>query len=349
MRRNLLFLICPFVFLALQENVWAQQIVVPAGTLLRCTLNEPNFSSATADVGDPIVCHVGATQQFGREAFPRDTYIAGHLEAYKDPGHFVGKGWLQLSLDRIGLPNTQMSVPGKVVAVSGYRVDRQGKIRGRGHAERDAVEWMLPPLWPWKVLSLPAKGPKPALKGEVAITLRLMEDVTLPQASAAASRAAVQQPRAEPPQSPSPSAHTTIPSIWYVPPGVSAWRSEVADDPVKLAPPSGNESMALEVQGGRITSTPQRSMASAAQLNSLGQRRPSGLTLIFLKSEAIYAVTDYWLDNGRLNYVLSSGTNQSVDLGEVDWSKTLGLNAERGVVITLRSGRHPDQQSPPAQ
>ena len=49
MRRNLLFLICPFVFLALQENVWAQQIVVPAGTLLRCTLNEPNFSSATAE------------------------------------------------------------------------------------------------------------------------------------------------------------------------------------------------------------------------------------------------------------------------------------------------------------
>src|SRR5882757_2321903 len=98
MRRSVLVLICPFVFLALQENVWAQQIVVPAGTLLRCTLNEPNFSSATAEVGDPVVCHVGATQQFGREAFPRDTYIAGHLEAYKDPGHLVGKGWLQLSL-----------------------------------------------------------------------------------------------------------------------------------------------------------------------------------------------------------------------------------------------------------
>jgi hypothetical protein len=344
MKRNLLFLICLLVFLALQGNVWAQQTVVPAGTLLRCTLNEPNFSSATAEVGDPIVCHVGATQQFGREAFPRDTYISGHLEAYKDPGHFVGKGWLQLSLDRIGLPNAQLPVPGKVIAVSGYRVDRQGKIRGRGHAERDAVEWLIPPLWPWKVLSLPAKGPRPALKGEVAITLRLMEDVTLPQ-PAAASRAAVQQPRAEP------STHTptTTPSIWYVPPGMSALRSRVASDSVKPAPPTGNEPMALEIQGGRITSAPQRSMAYPAQLNSLQQRRPSGLTLIVLKSEAIYAVTDYWLDNGRLNYVLSSGTDQSVDFGEVDWSKTLGLNAERGVPITLRSGRHADQQSPPAQ
>jgi hypothetical protein len=342
MRRNLLFLICPFVFLALQENVWAQQIVVPAGTLLRCTLNEPNFSSATAEVGDPIVCQVGATQQFGREAFPRGTYIAGHLEAYKDPGHFVGKGWLQLSLDRIGLPNTELPVPGKVIAVRGYRVDREGKIRGRGHAERDAVEWMLPPLWPWKVLTLPARGPRPALKGEVAITLRLMEDVTVPQASAAASRAPG-PPRAES------STPTTTPSIWYVPPGMSALRSRVTGDSVKPAPASGTEPRVLDVEGTRITSTSQRSVAPAAPLNSPQQRRPSGLTLIALKSEAIYAVTDYWLDNGQLNYVLSSGTDQSVDLGEIDWGKTLGLNAERGVAITLRSGRHADRQSPPAQ
>jgi hypothetical protein len=342
MRRNLLFLICPFVFLALQENVWAQQIVVPAGTLLRCTLNEPNFSSATAEVGDPIVCQVGATQQFGREAFPRGTYIAGHLEAYKDPGHFVGKGWLQLSLDRIGLPNTQLPVPGKVIAVRGYRVDREGKIRGRGHAERDAVEWMLPPLWPWKMLTLPARGPRPALKGEVAITLRLMEDVTVPQASAAASRTPG-QPRAES------STPTTIPSTWYVPPGMSALRSRVAGDSMKPAPASGTEPRVLDVEGTRITPTSQRSVPPAALLNSPQQRRPSGLTLIALKSEAIYAVTDYWLDNGQLNYVLSSGTDQSVDLGEIDWGKTLGLNAERGVAITLRSVRHADWQSPPAQ
>jgi hypothetical protein len=336
MRRNLLFLICPFVFLALPENLWAQQIVVPAGTLLRCTLNEPNFSSATAEVGDPLVCHLGATQQFGREAFPRDTYIAGHLEAYKDPGHFVGKGWLQLSLDRIGLPNTELPVPGKVIAVRGYRVDREGKIRGRGHAQRDAVEWMLPPLWPWKVLTLPARGPRPALKGEVTITLRLMEDVTLPQASADASHTA-KQPRAES------SLPTTTPWTWYVPPGMSALRSRVVGDQVKLAPVSGTEPKVMDVEAARINSASQRSMTSAAQFDLPEQCRPSGLTLIALKSESIYAATDYWLDNGRLNYALSSGTEQNVDLGEIDWGKTMRLNADRCVAITLRSGRHADQ------
>jgi hypothetical protein len=118
---------------------------------------------------------------------------------------------------------------------------------------------------------------------------------------------------------------------------------------VKPAPESGTEPRLLDFEAARVTSTSQRSVASAAQLNSLQQRRPSGLTLIFLKSEAIYAVTEYWLDNGRLNFVLSSGTTQSVDLGEVDWGKTLGLNAERGVIITLQGGRHADQQSHPPQ
>ena len=49
----------------------------------------------------------------------------------------------------------------KMIAVSGFNVDRNGKIIGHGHATRDTVEWMLPPLWPWKVLSLPARGPRP--------------------------------------------------------------------------------------------------------------------------------------------------------------------------------------------
>jgi hypothetical protein len=36
----------------------------PAGTLLQCTLNEPNFSSARADVGDPVLCHLRGLTEF---------------------------------------------------------------------------------------------------------------------------------------------------------------------------------------------------------------------------------------------------------------------------------------------
>ena len=43
-----------------------KDVLIPAGTLLQCTLNEPDFSSGTATVGDPVVCHLRAQQEFGR-------------------------------------------------------------------------------------------------------------------------------------------------------------------------------------------------------------------------------------------------------------------------------------------
>jgi len=165
------------LLLLCQTGIRAQEIVVPAGTLLHCTLDEPNFSSATADIGDPVLCHLSNLQQFGRTVFPRDSYLQGHLEAAKEPGHFFGKGYLQIQFDRIVLPNTDMRISSKIIVAHGYRVDRQGDIVGHGHAKRDAIEWMIPPLWPWKVVSLPARGPRPTLKGEEALTLRLMEDI----------------------------------------------------------------------------------------------------------------------------------------------------------------------------
>jgi hypothetical protein len=174
-------LVLPLFFLLCQESTRAQDVVVPAGTLLHCTLDEPNFSSATAEVGDPVLCHLRSLQQFGRTIFPRGSYLQGHLEAAKEPGRFFGKGFLQIQFDRIGLPSTDMPIPSKVILAHGFKVDRQGDIVGHGHAKRDAVEWMIPPLWPWKVVSLPARGPRPTLKGEEQLTLRLMEDVVLPR------------------------------------------------------------------------------------------------------------------------------------------------------------------------
>ena len=78
---------------------------MPAGTLLQCTLNEPNLSSATAAIGDPVLCHLRTTQEFGRPMFPRGSMLGGHLEADKEPGHFVGKGYLRITFDRVILPN----------------------------------------------------------------------------------------------------------------------------------------------------------------------------------------------------------------------------------------------------
>ena len=165
-------------------SAWARDSVLPAGTLLTCTMDEPNFSSATASVGDPVLCHPHGLQVFGQTVFPRGTYIVGHLADDKDPGHFWGKGFMKIEFDRIGLPGTDLPLSAKMIAVSGgYKVDKEGKIKGKGHATRDIVEWMLPPLWPWKILTLANRGPRPTLKGETRVTLRLMEDVIVPESA----------------------------------------------------------------------------------------------------------------------------------------------------------------------
>src|SRR4030088_2827646 len=145
--------------LALTLSASAREMVLPAGTLLKCTMNEPNFSSATVAVGDPVLCHLRGITEFGQQAFPRGSYLVGHLESAKDPGHLWGKGYLKLQFDRIGLPTGDLPLEAKVIATRGYKVDKQGKIDGKGHPKRDIVEWMIPPLWPWKVIMLPARGP----------------------------------------------------------------------------------------------------------------------------------------------------------------------------------------------
>jgi hypothetical protein len=286
----------------LRVNVRAQEVLVPAGTLLHCTMNEPNFSSATADIGDPVLCHLSGVQEFGRVAFPRGSYLQGHLEADREPGHFVGKGFLRLEFDRIGLPNTDVPVPSKVVSLRGYRVDREGDIVGKGHAKRDAVEWLFPPLWPWKVLALPARGPRPALKGESQLTLRLMDDIVIPKLS-----------MLEPgwhyfgaPGSQSSGEAKPLPSQ----------HSQPAVQPA-VAPPAPAAAPALRTQLP-IEGVPQNTLSSTRN------------TLIALKSDQTYAVARYRIDGGQLNYVLSNGAPGAVDMKDVDWLKTSQLNAERG-------------------
>jgi hypothetical protein len=154
--------------------------LLPAGMLLTCSLDEPHLSAKTAAVGDPVLCHLSTTA-FGRTVLPRGSYLTGRLEDYREPGHFVGKGWLSIAFDRLVLPGQgMMPLSAKVISVPKYKVDKEGKIDGKGHATRDAIEWSIPLLWPIKVLTLPARGPYVTLKGETRVTLRLMEDIDLP-------------------------------------------------------------------------------------------------------------------------------------------------------------------------
>ena len=323
MRRISAYLAVSVLFLGVQASTKAQDILVPAGTLLRCTMDEPNFSSKTADIGDPVICHLAALRQFGKSVFPRGSYLGGHLEADKEPGHFVGKGYLKIEFDRIGFPDSDIPVPSKIIAAKGYKVDKKGDIVGKGHATRDTVEWLIPPLWPWKVLTLPARGPRPTLKGEEQITVRLMDDIDVPRPGG--SLRSYERP-------PAPASYHS--QSFRKP--VSLKNSEKpAEKPVnKDDAPELSETTYEATNATPAEPAATNAIATAvvpAQMvrtSSVVSGQPARVRLIALKSENVYAVTTYRINGGSLSYVLASGGKGSVDLTEVDWRATSRLNAE---------------------
>ncbi|MGB6743247.1 MAG: hypothetical protein WBE38_06270 [Terracidiphilus sp.] len=169
------------ILLAAPLSVYAGEQIIPAGSLISCTVSEPKLSSKTDSIGDPVLCQLGFSERYGRSVLPANSYLVGRFEDYKDPGHFVGKGWMELKFDRMIIePDTVVPVDARVVDVPGYNVDRYGRILGRGHAVRDTITWMIPILWPIDLINLPRRGPRPTLKEETRMTLKVMDDLSVP-------------------------------------------------------------------------------------------------------------------------------------------------------------------------
>jgi hypothetical protein len=302
MKRLIVSLMSAAGLLVSAAQIRGQDLLVPAGTLLQCTLSEPNFSSATASVGDPVLCHLKSFQEFGRTVFPRGSMLAGHLEADKDPGHFIGKGYLKLTFDRVILPTGDLPLPAKVIAAKGFRVDKQGEIKGNGHATRDVIEWMIPPLWPWKVLMLPARGPRPTLKGEEPMQLRLMDDIVVPRGLAA---------QFDHPDRPPYASSSTRPSSFS---GVQP--------PHAIQPATAGDRPAPVTKGALVN--------TAVALNATDPKTEpvARVTVLMLTSNQVLEVTKYRIDGGVINYRALNGTEGSVDEAQVDWRKTTELTSE---------------------
>jgi hypothetical protein len=290
MKRLIGVLVGALAVLVSGSVIAAQDLLVPAGTLLQCTMDEPNFSSKTAAIGDPVVCHLRTMQEFGKPVFPRGSMLGGHLEADKEPGHFVGKGYLKITFDRVILPNGDLPVPAKVILARGYKVDKEGDIDGKGHAKRDVAEWMLPPLWPWKVVTLPMRGPRPTLKGEEPLELRLMDDIVIPRTLAYG-----------------PAANSNRPP----------WAS------------SKKPSAMNEAQPGSVEPAVEKSVRATGSepTPAVGGEPVARVTNLVLKSNAIYEVSKYRVNGDVLEFVELNGTRGAVDVNDVDWRKTTEMTS----------------------
>jgi hypothetical protein len=296
----------------------AAKDLVPAGTIITCILDEPNFSSKTAQIGDPVLCSLAPIRSFGHMMFPRGAQLSGRLQDYKDPGHFWGKGSLSLEFDRLILPNAEvLPLSAKIISAPHQRVGKTGAIKGKGHPTRDSVLWTIPVFWPIKVLTLPARGPFPTLKGESRLSMRLMEDVEVPTSLA---RSSVPTPPWANPRSSYRAPSAIQPASARTPRLVP--RSEYAQ----------TMSTALSVQPD--TSASQERVTSA-------HARP--VTIIALQAGTAVLARDYWVEGANIHCVAEGGAEQQVPLAAVDLPQTVKVNQERNVAFLLRSRRAVEQ------
>jgi hypothetical protein len=302
--------------------------LVPAGTLLSCTVSEPNLSSKTADVGDPVLCYAAPVAGLGRTLLPYGTYLVGRFEDYRDPGDFVGKGWMELNFDRmVSGPDRVIPISAKVVHVPGLRVDKKGRIIGKGHAVRDTVEWMIPVLWPVKVVTLPMRGPRPTLKTETRMTLKLMDDVLIPsEETARNSLSRSVRPRlAYPPSRYQPGSAPSQPLV----PASQAYTTE----PLARNAEWTQNTNTVGVTVGTIPAKPQASPAPGAPGS------PKSLAMLIRRDGTVEVASDYWLDGStRLRFVSVDGSPGEMPVEQLDLPMTVATNRRCGVNFTLRTG-----------
>jgi hypothetical protein len=205
---------------------------------------------------------------------------------------------MSIEFDRMILPGANvLPLSAKVINAPHNKVDAKGDIKGKGHPTRDSLLWTVPVFWPSKILTLPARGPFPTLKGETRLTLRLMEDVEVPFAVA---NNGVPKPDYRP------SAYRGSSSLYQ--PASTVQRD---DSPVR-----------------RITYSEPRSMPS---------QRHGQVTVIALQAGTALIASHYWVEGEDLHCVSQDGSEQSVPLTLVDLAQTVRVNQERNVAFSLHS------------
>jgi hypothetical protein len=155
------------------------------------------------------------------------------------------------------------------------------------------------------------RGPRPTLKGEVRITLRLMEDVDVPTVVASRTSALTPQVR---PFRPS-GQDTTSPRLWPDDKAGSEASDMSAVSPVPMSEP-------IKVVGSSYFAEP----LSGPQL-----------TILLLKDNTGYMATDYWLEGTQLHCLTLDGEHKVVPPGRLDLNETVRLNRDRNVEIVLRT------------
>src|SRR5262249_23797163 len=101
----------------------------------------------------------------------------------KQAGHFHGKAKARLALTSILTSDfCEYPIDAKIVDAGRIKVE-DGVIVGRGHAKRDAIALLFPPTTVYQLLRIPSRGPKLVVDNETALTIKLLQPLSLGETS----------------------------------------------------------------------------------------------------------------------------------------------------------------------
>ena len=144
----------------------------------------------------------------------------------------------------------------------------------------------VPAALAWKVISLPFRGPRPTLKGEEPLQLRLMDDIVLPQSLIHPDR---------------PPYACSRPSSYSAASQPNGMHLAVQKPASPAAKPARRQ---IRPPPPAETGTCER------------------IIILALKSSETYEVTRYQRDGDLLMFEDADGRKGGVDVSEVDWRKT---------------------------
>ena len=222
---------------------------------------------------------------------------------------------MQLTFDRMILPGAQvLPLEAKIIADPHKKVDAEGRIRGNGHPVRDAVEWAIPVLWPIKVLTLPARGPYPALKGETRLSLRLMQDIEV--------------------GGPAPVARN-----YPAPPWANPSSYLQSSYPVFRPASATLDAQPLTIRTADYTSYSMQPTvtAQATAQPAVPPVADSALTVLALVGGEAFLAREYWVQGGEVLCVSAAGEHKIFPLEQMDLLQTATLNQQRNIKFVLQS------------
>jgi hypothetical protein len=158
-------------------------VTLPAGMTIRMSPDEKLAAGVTAG---PTILTVTSDVRFFPNRPPllaRGSKVLGTILESKQAGHFYGKAKVRIALTSILTSDfCEYPIDAKIVEVGKYKVS-DGVIIGRGHAKRDAFALVFPPTTIYQLLRTPSRGPKLVVDNEVPIVVKLLQPVSLGQAS----------------------------------------------------------------------------------------------------------------------------------------------------------------------